>query len=140
MNVIYARNDFRQSIHLKVHERSHTGETSCKFSQPKHLARDKRKHSGNKSQDNKFRHSSTSLIQTKKTPYQCNICKKKFKEFGRLVSHEKTHAGDKPFECDVCKKTFLTKTSSYFTTKSNICCATIVTKILFIPKICKNIL
>jgi uncharacterized Zn-finger protein len=39
-------------------------------------------------------------------PYECDVCKKKFRRSDHLASHRRTHTWDKPYECDVCRKKF----------------------------------
>jgi KRAB domain-containing zinc finger protein len=44
-------------------------------------------------------------------PYECDICKMRFKRLDHLVVHKRTHTGDRPYGCDVCKKSFVRLTT-----------------------------
>mmetsp|Transcript_14912 Transcript_14912/g.22568 ORF Transcript_14912/g.22568 Transcript_14912/m.22568 type:complete len:121 (+) Transcript_14912:42-404(+) len=39
-------------------------------------------------------------------PYVCRYCGKHWKQRGNLISHERTHTGEKPFICKTCGRGF----------------------------------
>jgi uncharacterized Zn-finger protein len=43
---------------------------------------------------------------TGETPYECDVCNKRFSQSWPLTVHKRTPTGDKPCECDVCNKRF----------------------------------
>ena len=43
---------------------------------------------------------------TGETPYQCDVCQKKFKTKTHLKSHTRVHTGETPFECKNCLRRF----------------------------------
>jgi uncharacterized Zn-finger protein len=46
---------------------------------------------------------------SRKMPYLCRFCTKRFINKGHCEEHERIHTDERPFLCDVCKKSFETK-------------------------------
>lgn len=42
-------------------------------------------------------------------PHKCNICTKEFRKKPELLSHLRTHSGERPFGCNLCTQSFTSK-------------------------------
>ena len=40
-------------------------------------------------------------------PFDCSMCKEKFKRKHHLIEHRKTHTGLNPYKCGICAKKFM---------------------------------
>ena len=48
--------------------------------------------------------------QSKRRPFQCDICHKKFRQRSYLNVHKRIHAGVMPYKCNICNRMFRQKT------------------------------
>ncbi|XP_021345199.1 DNA-binding protein Ikaros-like [Mizuhopecten yessoensis] len=39
-------------------------------------------------------------------PYACQVCNKRFTQKAHLITHKRTHTGEKPYACHICHKRF----------------------------------
>ncbi|XP_017402123.1 zinc finger and SCAN domain-containing protein 5A-like [Cebus imitator] len=40
-------------------------------------------------------------------PFACDVCSKRFKYYGKLVIHKRSHTGERRFQCNLCGKRFM---------------------------------
>jgi len=50
-------------------------------------------------------------IHTNEKPYECDVCDKAFRHSVTLQNHMRIHTNENPYECDVCEKRFTTSSN-----------------------------
>ncbi|XP_014782524.1 uncharacterized protein LOC106877961 [Octopus bimaculoides] len=64
-------------------------------------------------QDDTFSPQSDSSHSAESRRYFCEYCDKAFSRFGHLVTHRRTHTGERPYQCRYCQRAF-TQTSALY--------------------------
>lgn len=64
-------------------------------------------------QDDTFLPQSDSPLSAESRRYFCEYCDKAFSRFGHLVTHRRTHTGERPYQCRYCQRAF-TQTSALY--------------------------
>ena len=41
-----------------------------------------------------------------KKPYQCQTCRRNFRDLSTFIRHNRTHTGEKPYDCKMCRRAF----------------------------------